>query len=638
MGFSFRRSINFGPSRFNFSRSGAESYAGVKGPRLSMTPAGTTFVTVGSEGFYYREAPKSGKRPGRSQGDPASATDPRFRAKEEPITGASSSELVNSSSERLIQQLNQRARIFNPAWLLYVAAVLALGGLAVVPNVMHLPGLPEVTLPSAERSNNSDDEYSALTARYGEPDSILATEADPSVPIPVNTIAFGSVSLNVVFVPIGCVDQYSRLLVFQSDKETRPEVLMRWVKSIPLCSPPVDSGWSIVGYSDSLSGVALSGKEATARLDLLTRKEKTVPLLRFQGGPRQQTHNSPSQPDHVRPDMKSTEQSRVELQRLKQDIRNAETGAKVTTSASLTLASVFFVFGGYIHRRTSIRRQTNLIYELGPAEQARHNGIQESLDLLSKCNRIWTVNSTSENWDWKRDAGASGTVDRSDIRITTSTPPLVTTNIRVHSIDLGDGQLFFMPDLILYRDNRGYGSIDYSDFSVAEGSTTFIESEGAPADAQVIGNTWQYVNKDGSPDRRFNKNRQIPVLRLGVLVFTSASGLKLLLFTSNDQQSGAFADSWRRQFQSSKTSERPDQQYRPPPPKAEPLSNETSGARLVLGVDDRASGIEISAAYRKLAQMYHPDKVAGLAPEFQALADKRMKEINAAYELLKQKG
>jgi hypothetical protein len=33
--------------------------------------------------------------------------------------------------------------------------------------------------------------------------------------------------------------------------------------------------------------------------------------------------------------------------------------------------------------------------------------------------------------------------------------------------------------------------------------------------------------------------------------------------------------------------------------------------------------------------MYHPDKLAGLAPEFQALADRRMKEINAAHELLK---
>jgi DnaJ-domain-containing protein 1 len=36
-----------------------------------------------------------------------------------------------------------------------------------------------------------------------------------------------------------------------------------------------------------------------------------------------------------------------------------------------------------------------------------------------------------------------------------------------------------------------------------------------------------------------------------------------------------------------------------------------------------------------LAQMYHPDKVAGLGHEFQELADKKMRELNAAYETLR---
>jgi DnaJ-class molecular chaperone len=49
-------------------------------------------------------------------------------------------------------------------------------------------------------------------------------------------------------------------------------------------------------------------------------------------------------------------------------------------------------------------------------------------------------------------------------------------------------------------------------------------------------------------------------------------------------------------------------------------------------VNDTATESEISAAYRRLAQMYHPDKVVGLAPEFQVLADTR--EINAAYGIL----
>lgn len=41
------------------------------------------------------------------------------------------------------------------------------------------------------------------------------------------------------------------------------------------------------------------------------------------------------------------------------------------------------------------------------------------------------------------------------------------------------------------------------------------------------------------------------------------------------------------------------------------------------------------AAYRQMAKMYHPDRVANLAPEFIELAEERMKEINAAYEVLK---
>jgi DnaJ-class molecular chaperone len=52
---------------------------------------------------------------------------------------------------------------------------------------------------------------------------------------------------------------------------------------------------------------------------------------------------------------------------------------------------------------------------------------------------------------------------------------------------------------------------------------------------------------------------------------------------------------------------------------------------VVLNVPRNATQDEITAAYKKLAQMYHPDKVAGLAPEYYAIAEQKMKDINAAY-------
>jgi DnaJ-domain-containing protein 1 len=57
-------------------------------------------------------------------------------------------------------------------------------------------------------------------------------------------------------------------------------------------------------------------------------------------------------------------------------------------------------------------------------------------------------------------------------------------------------------------------------------------------------------------------------------------------------------------------------------------------AHDVLGVDASATGDEIAAAYHQLAQLYHPDKVATLAPEFTVIAERRMREINAAYREL----
>jgi DnaJ like chaperone protein len=71
------------------------------------------------------------------------------------------------------------------------------------------------------------------------------------------------------------------------------------------------------------------------------------------------------------------------------------------------------------------------------------------------------------------------------------------------------------------------------------------------------------------------------------------------------------------------------------PPK--PVVNEQA-PHEVLGVSANATIEEITAAYRQMAQMYHPDKVTTLGPEFRELAERKMKEINKAYEALKKRG
>ena len=57
----------------------------------------------------------------------------------------------------------------------------------------------------------------------------------------------------------------------------------------------------------------------------------------------------------------------------------------------------------------------------------------------------------------------------------------------------------------------------------------------------------------------------------------------------------------------------------------------------VLGIEKDASNEEIKEAYRKMANKYHPDRVVHLGEEFQEIAEKRFKEIQKAYEMLKEK-
>ena len=65
--------------------------------------------------------------------------------------------------------------------------------------------------------------------------------------------------------------------------------------------------------------------------------------------------------------------------------------------------------------------------------------------------------------------------------------------------------------------------------------------------------------------------------------------------------------------------------------------NEEKAPHEILGVERGASIEQIKAAYRELANQYHPDKVMHLGEEFKILAEKRFKEIQKAYQELSEK-
>lgn len=215
-------------------------------------------------------------------------------------------------------------------------------------------------------------------------------------------------------------------------------------------------------------------------------------------------------------------------------------------------------------------------------------------------------------------------------------PPNLATNATVWSIGTRRYKLFFLPDRVLLYEGARYGAISYATLSTGTSTSHFRETDPVPSDARIVGHTWQYVRKDGGPDRRFGNNRQIPIAQYAYIELTTPNGFKSTLQASNVEAALTFARTLSNDQPSARAANhdpRDDSRSRKerdpaPPPSA---ASSVTAAHEVLGLTVGASPEEITAAYRRMVQMYHPDKVATLGPEFREIAERRMKEINAAY-------
>ena len=98
--------------------------------------------------------------------------------------------------------------------------------------------------------------------------------------------------------------------------------------------------------------------------------------------------------------------------------------------------------------------------------------------------------------------------------------------------------------LLLYRNPQNFGLVALEDVDVRYSDTRFIEEEGVPPDTRVIGETWKYVNKNGSPDRRFSYNPRIPVVNYGTIRLMSRAGLNEEFMFSNAGAGAEFAQAF----------------------------------------------------------------------------------------------
>lgn len=179
--------------------------------------------------------------------------------------------------------------------------------------------------------------------------------------------------------------------------------------------------------------------------------------------------------------------------------------------------------------RDAIRKSIALLYDLEPEAKNAFAQLHDAFEKLGAAERVWHIEAQGDAEDPRYQAGATQIVRRQRIIPKLGLPPFLQCNLDTPVLPVGRQELYFLPDLILVRDASTFGAIGYHDLKLEIRASQFIEENDLPAEAEVVEYTWKYVNKKGTPDKRFKDNRQLPVVRYEEIRFTNPAGLNELI-------------------------------------------------------------------------------------------------------------
>jgi hypothetical protein len=300
------------------------------------------------------------------------------------------------------------------------------------------------------------------------------------------------------------------------------------------------------------------------------------------------------------------------------------------------LASILVLVGLFltiaVARRFKATHTHEIHYALDPNATERYAATQRAISSLASCNRVWVLNTSSSTSDFKRNAGAGTLITRRSTSVGTLTTKGFTTSLPISSVEANGMVFHFLPDQILLFSGNCYASIQYGQLSIDAKATRYIETEAVPNDSRQIDTTWRFVNKGGGPDRRFNDNRQIPVLQYGEVTLRTIAGLQVILQTSNVEKAQAFVSQFRAACNSGSAGPSTSENRAAKPAQVDPS---LLACYALLGITRPTTADQAAAAHRQKASLYHPDKYEHLAPEMKVLASAKMAEINAAYARVK---
>lgn len=255
-------------------------------------------------------------------------------------------------------------------------------------------------------------------------------------------------------------------------------------------------------------------------------------------------------------------QQRIELKR---DLQKVKTKLS-TTKLKLTVSYVFIyglVSKGIPEKiKADISAQKEAIAELENQIQncfvnleidfdeefdLKYKKLLETFKNLTNCHKIWDITNASLQDTVKSRSSAGTLVKKQEVRFGFRSLPDIKFDFDAMYFKNANGaDLYFYPNfIVMFSSKHKFAIIGFEELDFFHRSVRFTETGKIPKDSKVIDRTWAKVNKNGTPDKRFKGNYQIPVVKYGEIQLSTDSGVNEEYEFSNYEFSADFAHAFK---------------------------------------------------------------------------------------------
>lgn len=254
-------------------------------------------------------------------------------------------------------------------------------------------------------------------------------------------------------------------------------------------------------------------------------------------------------------------QQRIQLKR---DLQKVKT--KLSTTRLKLTASYIFIYGlvckGIPEKiKADISAQKEAIAELENQIQncfvnleidfdeefdLKYKKLLETFKNLTNCHKIWDVTNASLQDTVKSRSSAGTLVKKQEVRFGFKSLPDIKFDFDAMYFKNANGaDLYFYPNFIaMFSSKHKFAIIGFEELDFFHRSIRFTETGKIPKDSKVVDRTWAKVNKNGTPDKRFKGNYQIPVVKYGEIQLSTDSGVNEEYEFSNYEFSADFANAF----------------------------------------------------------------------------------------------